>query len=365
MTIWTTKKTNGTAHGRSRASGIVPICRALNGRTGFSGITSAIAFLLLLSAQGAYSASQGYEKEPGLTDSSKREPATAREFYNEGTRYFTQTNLWRAEYNFERALAIQDERMQPAALYNLGHIRFTEGAEELKKGPPGKKTASVGKAVLDETDDAIKSLDQALGPAPAPRYGTADLSSDDTIKQLVASYLKGRGARRDLRAATKLVKLALQAHQNTLLKWERSSGDFKSAVELNRKDEDARYNADVVDRSIAKLIDQIRQLQQMATMMGMKQQELGEKLKQCRGRIPAPNMPPGAAGDDEEDDRFPSGKEPSQEEAGKKDEKEQTGLTAEQAAWLLEAFKLDSDRRLPMTEATRAQQPNDRSRPTW
>src|SRR5207244_2091325 len=154
------------------------------------------------SGQGAYSASQGFEKEPGSNDSGKREPATAREFYNEGTRYFAQTNLWRAEYNFERALGVQDERMQPPALYNLGHIRFTEGAEELKKGPPGKKTASVGKAVLDETDDAIKSLDQALGPAPAPG-GAADPSSDDTIKQLVASYLKGRGARKDLRAATK------------------------------------------------------------------------------------------------------------------------------------------------------------------
>jgi hypothetical protein len=103
----------------------------------------------------------------------------------------------------------------------------------------------------------------------------------------------------------------------------------------------------------------------MAQMLGMKQQELGEKLKKCRGQIPAPNMPPGAAGDDEEDDRFPSGKEPGDEKAGKREPRETAGLTAEQAAWLLDAFKLDSDRRLPMTEATKAQQPPDRSKPTW
>ncbi len=328
-------------------------------------------FLFFLAAQGAYSASQSFDRaEASSNEPDRREPVTAREFYNEGARYFAQTNLWRAEYNLERALTLQDERLQPASLYNLGHIRFSQGAEELKKGPPGRKTASVGNAVLNEADEAIQSLDQALGSsaasaAPSVAQPSPDASADDTVKQLVASYLKGRGARRDLRAATKLVKLALQAHQNTLLKWERSSGDFKSTVELNRKDDDARYNADVVDRSIAKLVDQIKQLQQIAMAMGMKQQQLGEKLKQCRGKIPAPQMPPGAAGDDEDDDRFPSGKEPSQEEAGKKDEKEQTGLTAEQAAWLLEAFKLDADRRLPMTEATRAQQPNDRSRPTW
>jgi len=299
----------------------------------------------------------------------KREPASAREFYNEGTRYFEQTNLWRAEYNLERALAFQDERLQPPALYNLGHIRFSQGAEELKKGPPGGKTAGLGRAVASEADQAIQDLDQALASSNVATTNTAQPATealpDETIKKLLDSYMKGRGARRDLKAATKLVKAALQAHQNTLLKWERSSGDFKSAVELTPKDDDARHNADVVDRSIAKLIDQIRQLEQIAMNLGMKQQQLGEKLKQCRGKIPAPQMPPGAAGDDEEDDRFPQGKEPGQEEAGKKDEQKDSGLTAEQAAWLLDAYKLDSDRRLPMTEAKRAQQPPDRSKPTW
>jgi hypothetical protein len=294
----------------------------------------------------------------------KREPATAREFYNDGTHYLSQSNLWRAESSLQRSLDLQDPRFQPPALYNLGHIRYTQGAEELKKGPPAQGTRRVSQAVLKEADDAVNALDKAMEP-PSQNTSSADSASDDAIKHLVESYLQGRGARRDLRAATKAVKLALQAHQNTLLKWQRSSGDFKSAVELNSKDDEARQNAEVVDRSIAKLVDEIRQLQQMAETLGMKQQELGEKLKKCRGQIPAPNMPPGAAGDDEEDDRFPSGKEPGDEKAGKRDEKETAGLTSEQAAWLLDAFKLDSDRRLPMTEATKAQQPRDRSKPTW
>ena len=39
-------------------------------------------------------------------------------------------------------------------------------------------------------------------------------------------------------------------------------------------------------------------------------------------------------------------------------------LTPEQAGWLLDAYRLDSERRLPMGQQSPAQ-PRDRSRPTW
>jgi hypothetical protein len=39
-------------------------------------------------------------------------------------------------------------------------------------------------------------------------------------------------------------------------------------------------------------------------------------------------------------------------------------LSAEQAGWLLEGFKLDSERRLPMGQGQPGQ-PRDRSKPTW
>jgi hypothetical protein len=39
-------------------------------------------------------------------------------------------------------------------------------------------------------------------------------------------------------------------------------------------------------------------------------------------------------------------------------------LSPEQAGWLLEGFKLDSERRLPMGQKDTAE-PKSRSRPTW
>src|SRR5215472_17336497 len=66
---------------------------------------------------------------------SSLEPQSPRDLFNEGTKLLQQTNLWRAEYCFERALSLQADAFQSPSLYNLGHVRFTQGAEELKKGP--------------------------------------------------------------------------------------------------------------------------------------------------------------------------------------------------------------------------------------
>ena len=45
-------------------------------------------------------------------------------------------------------------------------------------------------------------------------------------------------------------------------------------------------------------------------------------------------------------------------------EGEEMQLTPEQAGWMLETFRLDSERRLPMGMNDQAQ-PRDRNRPTW
>jgi len=110
-------------------------------------------------------------------------------------------------------------------------------------------------------------------------------------------------------------------------------------------------------------VDSLREMQKCANGMGDKSKELGDKLKQLKGRIPAPNMPPGAAGDDEEEEDFPFGPQPGQTEGPSKDGKEMT-LSQEQAGWVLDGFKLDSERRLPMG-GTEPAQPKDRTRPTW
>ena len=159
------------------------------------------------------------------------------------------------------------------------------------------------------------------------------------------------------------MRRALKVHGTALARWERSSSDFKSASELNAADADARHNAEVLDRCIAKLVDSIRELQQCANGMGNKSQSLGEALMKLKGRIPAAEMPPGAGGDeDDEEEQSPAFKLGQQE--GPSKEGQEMTLTQEQAGWLLDAYKLDSERRLPMGEGPPGQ-PRERSRPTW
>jgi hypothetical protein len=256
-----------------------------------------------------------------------------------------------AEVALETALASQNSRLQPPALYNLGHVRFSQGVEELKKGPASGQTVSQAKATTDNASEAIRSAEEAL--------------IDEELQKMISSYQNGRGVRKELKAAIEAVRRALELHRTALARWQRSSGDFKSAVELRPNDADAEHNAEVVDRSIARLIDSVRQLQSCAKCLGEKQAELRQKMKQLKGRIPASQMPPGAAGEDEEEEeeQQPMGKRPDQKEGPSK-EGEEMVITPEEAGWLLQGFKLDSDRRLPMAPSKEGQ-PRSRSGPTW
>lgn len=276
-------------------------------------------------------------------------PSTPREFYNVGTRELKSGKLREAEASLETALSSQNPDLQPAALYNLGHVRFALGLDELKKGPASKQTSARGNAVAQTAASATSDADSAL-------------ASDD-VKRMVDSYLRGRGARRELKAATQAVQNALRIYGNALGKWQRSSGDFKSTVELHGKDAPAQANADAVDRYIARLIDSIREMQQALSAMGKKGDDLKEKLKQLKGRIPAPDMPPGAEGDEDDDEDMPKGPPPGGKEGESKQGEEMT-LSPEQAAWLLNGYKLDSEHRLPMGQENTTQ-PKDRSGRTW
>jgi tetratricopeptide (TPR) repeat protein len=276
-------------------------------------------------------------------------PSTPREFYDTGTRQLRAGKLREAEASLESALASQQEHLYPPALYNLGLVRFGQGVEQLKKGPPAKPTLERGQRAAQQADAVLREVDEALG--------------GNDVDKMVAAYMRGRGARKELKAATEAVRRALQAYGAVLGRWERASGDFKSAVELNDADADARHNSEVVDRCIAKLVDSLREMQQCLNGLCDKGQQLGESFKQLKGRIPAPNMPPGAAGDDDEDEDQPFGPQPGQEEGPTKEGKEMS-LSPEQAGWLLDAYRLDSERRLPMGQGPAAE-PRDRNRPTW
>src|SRR3569832_1539411 len=183
-------------------------------------------------------------------------PTTPRDFYNAGTRELRQGKLREAEASLQTALASQDDRLQPSTLYNLGHVRFGLGLEELKKGPSSSTTSHRGQTASLSAADAAKEADEAL-------------ASDD-VQKMVAAYLSGRGARKELKAATQAVRNALRTYGVALDKWQRSSGDFKSTVELDPKDHAARQNAETVDRYIAKLVDSVREMEQLMAAMGLK-----------------------------------------------------------------------------------------------
>jgi hypothetical protein len=261
-------------------------------------------------------------------------PVSPRELFNSGTAELLQGKLRESEASLESALATQSDAIQAPSLYNLGFVRFQLGGEELKKAPPAAPT-------LARSQNASEGAARALNQADAALAG-------GEVDHMVASYLAGRGARKELKAAAAAVERALGSYRATLLKWQRASDDFKSAAQLNPADQEAKANAQTADEAIAKLVDKLQRMQEMAAAMGAQSKQLGQKLQQLKGRIPSPNMPPGAPGDeDEDDDKQPNGQEPGLKEGSSKDGQEMS-LTPEQAGWLLEGFKLDSERRLPM-----------------
>lgn len=280
-----------------------------------------------------------------------RLPETPREWLNAGTRHLNEGKLRDAEVCLENALLAQAENIQPTALYNAGHVRFRQGAEEIKKGPTPSTALARGAAADYRGGEAVRAANEAL--------------QSGIVASMVQAYIRGRGSRRELKQASEVVRQALQAHSAALLKWQRASGDFHSAAELVPSDRDSRHNAEVVDRHIARLIDTIRQLQEASAALAKQTEELRQKMKQLRGQIPQQDMPPGASGDEEEEDEEDGQDQP---ERGQREAPTQTGveieLTPEQAQWLLEGFRLDRERRLPMGQQ---QQPNprDRNRPDW
>ena len=214
-------------------------------------------------------------------------PVTPREFFNAGTRQLRAGKLREAETFLETALASQVETFQPPALYNLGLVRFGQGVEELKKGPAGKPAAGRAQATNQQADDAIRQADDAL--------------AGNDVQKMVAAYQRGRGARKELKAATEAVRRAMEVYGTVLTRWERASGDFKSAVELNPPTPTPGttptwWTAHCEARG------QPARNAAVCSAPGDKSQQLGEKLKELKGRIPAPIMPPGAGDDEEEDD---------------------------------------------------------------
>ena len=279
-------------------------------------------------------------------------PVTARDFYNAGTKLLAGTNLADAEKMFQSALAAQDERVQPAALFNLGHARFAEGVELKKKGPDAQKVAAQGNAVLVAGEHAIRQSESAL--------------AENNLDKMIAAYLEGRGVRRDLRDAEKAVAAAMETYGKMLQKWQRAADDFKGVAELNPADTNAVRNAEIIERGIAKLVDSVRQMQEMMGAMGKQKQDLGKMLNKLKGQIPAPNAPPGAAGDDDEDENGvqPDSLAGQKENASRQGDQMQAPLSPDQAGQILDGLSLDGSRRLPMSDKQGAP-PKEKNGRNW
>ncbi|HTV42396.1 MAG TPA: hypothetical protein VMF08_17645 [Candidatus Sulfotelmatobacter sp.] len=267
------------------------------------------------------------------------EPVTARDFYNAGTELLAAKKFDEAEQMFLSALAAQDERVQPPALYNLAHARFADGLAALKRGPSAEAVNAQGAAADAEAGAAIQQ-------------GQAALAEND-LSKLIAAYLAGRGARRDVRMAEEALRQAMQTYGETLRKWQQADDDFKSAAELNPADANASRNSRIVEQYIARLVDSIRQMQNMGAKLGDKHKKLNELLKQIGGRIPKPNLPPGAPGDkdkDEDGDIQPEDLQGLEETPTRTDNPSEARLSRDEAAQILNGIPLDSAQRLIMNE---------------
>ena len=275
-----------------------------------------------------------------------------REFYNAGTEKLRAGKLSDAEMLLESSLTKQDERVQPAALFNLGHVRFAQGNEELKKSPDG--TTKRSRATTEAGAGAIQKA--------------ADALAGNDVQQMVEAYFAGRGVRKEMRAATAAVQRAMEAHGKTLLKWRRALSDFKSAAELNPVDTNAVRNAEIVEQAIAKLVDSMREMQQSAASLGGKRSELNGLLKQLKGRIPAPNAPPGAAGEEDDEDKDGEGLPPEalsglQESTTGGGREMELKISPEEAGQLLNGIQPDG-KLLPMGQGESGK-PKDRPRRIW
>jgi tetratricopeptide (TPR) repeat protein len=276
----------------------------------------------------------------------------ARDLYNDGTQKFAAGKLPEAETDLQSAVESQDDAVQQPALYNLGHVRFQEGAKELKNAPSAKAVQDNASRASATGDAAIRAADGALA------------GSD--INALVAAYMQGHGARRDLKQAIDAIKRALETYGAVLAKWQRSSGDFKSAHELQPSDSDSSFNADVVDRHIAKLVDMQRMMMQALAMLQGQRESLRQKMAAMKGKMPGQQgmqMPGGDDGDDDDEDKPPQGPHDGEMEGPVKNGHEMA-LTPEEAERLLGMLRLDSNRKLPMGD-TETQPKKDKNRRDW
>ena len=314
----------------------------------FPGAASAAAWLLFFSSAGmGFGQGTNEVKAAPEEESANRTP---REFYNAGTAKLRQGKLPEAEGLLHRAAASQLPAIQSQAIYNLGHVRFRMGVEALKQEPEPKRLRDQAGTASDLSATAIQVADAAL--------------ANPNLPALLAAYQHGRGVQKQLKAATEAVKKALDLFGNALVRWERSSSDFKSVAEIAPTDRDAEFNADVVDRHIAALVDQINAMQAIMPKLGDQQQKLKQRLKELKEKLKKGPQPDGEEEDDDEDGDKPKEPKKGQEEGPNKEGKQRM-MSREEAMRWLDALRLDAERKLPLAQPQQAGKPGVRNGRNW
>jgi hypothetical protein len=192
------------------------------------------------------------------------------------------------------------------------------------------------------------------------------------LDSLISAYLAGRGARRELRAAEKAVKSALETCGKTLSRWQRAADDFAGAAELSPGDTTATQNAETVRRHIAALVDTMQNLQAMAGQMAGQKQQLDKMLGKLKGQIPAPDAPPGSSGEDEEEGEGgsqgeikPESLAGKEEGAGREGEQLPVSLSPDRAGQMLDGLQVDGNHRLPMGGDQQARPAKEKTGRNW
>ncbi len=256
---------------------------------------------------------------------SQRSP---RSLYNSGLQKMRDGDLKEAESLLRNAAALGEENVVTPALYNLGHVRFSQGKETLK-GEGNRQqlldTAGAATALAEEVLRSKKTI--------------AEQSED--VQDIVEAYLEARAARKQLRASRDANTRALELLGTALEKWRRSVGDFRSAAELQPVDTDAPFNADVVERHIEELLKHKEQLEKQAAEVEKMREELKKMMGKLRSKIPPEMMQEGDGEEEDEESEEEKGKNPK-DKAGEKQEQRIGGereISPEMSKWLKESLK--------------------------
>jgi uncharacterized protein YdcH (DUF465 family) len=161
------------------------------------------------------------------------------------------------------------------------------------------------------------------------------------------------------------VQRALESYGHVLAKWQRATGDFRSAHELRPADHEARFNAEVVDRHIARLVDSQQLMMKGRQSLSQQRQQLKDKMGKMKQKMPKELQQQCSLGEEDEDEDGEKQREPPKDlEEPKPKEGREMVLTPEEAVRLLEMLKLDANRKLPLG-VENSSQTKDHNRRNW